>query len=90
MRVRCSGRNILGGLCRLCVGKTKKVNNTVSNLFRPPSSFKRIFREDMELLMRLQCGSKRGVTKCRANNAIIGGEGNGGIIYQKVHYEGIP
>jgi phosphomannomutase len=65
------------------LGKTK--GNTVSNL-----SSSRALRDITEkhggTYEAAAVGEVNVVTKMKANNAIIGGEGNGGIIYPKSHY----
>ncbi len=65
------------------LGKTK--GNTVSNL-----SSSRALRDITEkhggTYEAAAVGEVNVVTKMKANNAIIGGEGNGGIIYPESHY----
>jgi phosphomannomutase len=65
------------------LGKTK--GNTVSNL-----SSSRALRDVTEkhggTYEAAAVGEVNVVTKMKANNAIIGGEGNGGIIYPESHY----
>ncbi|MRH99576.1 phosphoglucosamine mutase [Kriegella sp. EG-1] len=65
------------------LGKTK--GNTVSNL-----SSSRALRDVTEkhggTYEASAVGEVNVVTKMKANNAIIGGEGNGGIIYPESHY----
>ena len=65
------------------LGKTK--GNTVSNL-----SSSRALRDITEkhggTYEAAAVGEVNVVTKMKANNAIIGGEGNGGIIYSESHY----
>jgi phosphomannomutase len=65
------------------LGKTK--GNTVSNL-----SSSRALRDITEkhggTYEASAVGEVNVVTKMKANNAIIGGEGNGGIIYPESHY----
>lgn len=65
------------------LGKTK--GNTVSNL-----SSSRALRDITEkhggVYEAAAVGEVNVVTKMKANNAIIGGEGNGGIIYPESHY----
>ncbi len=65
------------------LGKTK--GNTVSNL-----SSSRALRDITEKhggkYEAAAVGEVNVVTKMKANNAIIGGEGNGGIIYPESHY----
>ncbi len=65
------------------LGKTK--GNTVSNL-----SSSRALRDITEkhggTYGAAAVGEVNVVTKMKANNAIIGGEGNGGIIYPESHY----
>jgi len=65
------------------LGKTK--GNTVSNL-----SSSRALRDISEkhggTYEAAAVGEVNVVTKMKANNAIIGGEGNGGIIYPESHY----
>ncbi len=65
------------------LGKTK--GNTVSNL-----SSSRALRDITEkhggAYEASAVGEVNVVTKMKANNAIIGGEGNGGIIYPESHY----
>ncbi len=65
------------------LGKTK--GNTVSNL-----SSSRALRDVTEkhggIYEAAAVGEVNVVTKMKANNAIIGGEGNGGIIYPESHY----
>ncbi len=65
------------------LGKTK--GNTVSNL-----SSSRALRDVTEKhggsYEAAAVGEVNVVTKMKANNAIIGGEGNGGIIYPESHY----
>lgn len=65
------------------LGKTK--GNTVSNL-----SSSRALRDISEKhggsYEAAAVGEVNVVTKMKANNAIIGGEGNGGIIYPESHY----
>lgn len=65
------------------LGKTK--GNTVSNL-----SSSRALRDITEkhggTYEAAAVGEVNVVTKMKANNAVIGGEGNGGIIYPESHY----
>ena len=65
------------------LGKTK--GNTVSNL-----SSSRALRDISEkhggTYEAAAVGEVNVVTKMKANNAVIGGEGNGGIIYPESHY----
>ena len=65
------------------LGKTK--GNTVSNL-----SSSRALRDITEkhggIYEAAAVGEVNVVTKMKANNAVIGGEGNGGIIYPESHY----
>ncbi len=65
------------------LGKTK--GNTVSNL-----SSSRALRDITEkhggTYKAAAVGEVNVVTKMKANNAVIGGEGNGGIIYPESHY----
>lgn len=65
------------------LGKTK--GNTVSNL-----SSSRALRDITQMhggtYEAAAVGEVNVVTKMKANNAIIGGEGNGGIIYPESHY----
>jgi len=64
---------------------TNKVGNTVSNL-----SSTRALRDVTELAggtyNAAAVGEVNVVEKMKATNAIIGGEGNGGIIYPELHY----
>ena len=64
---------------------SKTIGNTVSNL-----SSSRALRDITEkhggTYEAAAVGEVNVVTKMKANNAIIGGEGNGGIIYPESHY----
>ena len=65
------------------LGKTK--GNTVSNL-SSSRALKDITEKHGGTYEAAAVGEVNVVTKMKANNAIIGGEGNGGIIYPESHY----
>ena len=65
------------------LGKTK--GNTVSNL-SSSRALRDITQKHGGVYEAAAVGEVNVVTKMKANNAIIGGEGNGGIIYPESHY----
>jgi phosphomannomutase len=65
------------------LGKTK--GNTVSNL-SSSRALRDITQKHGGSYEAAAVGEVNVVTKMKANNAIIGGEGNGGIIYPESHY----
>jgi len=65
------------------LGKTK--GNTVSNL-SSSRALRDITQKHGGTYEAAAVGEVNVVTKMKANNAIIGGEGNGGIIYPESHY----
>ncbi|WP_209400537.1 phosphoglucosamine mutase [Pseudozobellia sp. WGM2] len=65
------------------LGKTK--GNTVSNL-SSSRALRDITQKHGGTYEASAVGEVNVVTKMKANNAIIGGEGNGGIIYPESHY----
>ena len=65
------------------LGKTK--GNTVSNL-SSSRALRDITEKHSGTYEAAAVGEVNVVTKMKANNAIIGGEGNGGIIYPESHY----
>ncbi len=65
------------------LGKTK--GNTVSNL-SSSRALRDITRKHGGTYEAAAVGEVNVVTKMKANNAVIGGEGNGGIIYPESHY----
>lgn len=65
------------------LGKTK--GNTVSNL-SSSRALRDISQKHGGTYEAAAVGEVNVVTKMKANNAIIGGEGNGGIIYPESHY----
>ncbi len=65
------------------LGKTK--GNTVSNL-SSSRALRDITQRHGGMYEAAAVGEVNVVTKMKANNAIIGGEGNGGIIYPESHY----
>ncbi len=65
------------------LGKTK--GNTVSNL-SSSRALRDITRKHGGIYEAAAVGEVNVVTKMKANNAVIGGEGNGGIIYPESHY----
>ncbi len=65
------------------LGKTK--GNTVSNL-SSSRALRDISQRHGGTYEAAAVGEVNVVTKMKANNAIIGGEGNGGIIYPESHY----
>ncbi|MBS9463412.1 phosphoglucosamine mutase [Flagellimonas sp. 389] len=65
------------------LGKTK--GNTVSNL-SSSRALRDITQKHGGMYEAAAVGEVNVVTKMKANNAIIGGEGNGGIIYPESHY----
>ncbi len=65
------------------LGKTK--GNTVSNL-SSSRALRDITQKHGGAYEAAAVGEVNVVTKMKANNAIIGGEGNGGIIYPESHY----
>ncbi|NJB70032.1 phosphomannomutase [Saonia flava] len=65
------------------LGKTK--GNTVSNL-SSSRALRDISQKHGGAYEAAAVGEVNVVTKMKANNAIIGGEGNGGIIYPESHY----
>jgi len=65
------------------LGKTK--GNTVSNL-SSSRALRDITQKHGGTYEAAAVGEVNVVTKMKANNAVIGGEGNGGIIYPESHY----
>ena len=65
------------------LGKTK--GNTVSNL-SSSRALRDITQKHGGVYEAAAVGEVNVVTKMKANNAVIGGEGNGGIIYPSSHY----
>ncbi|WP_158978396.1 phosphoglucosamine mutase [Cellulophaga sp. L1A9] len=65
------------------LGKTK--GNTVSNL-SSSRALRDITKKHGGTYEAAAVGEVNVVTKMKANNAVIGGEGNGGIIYPESHY----
>lgn len=65
------------------LGKTK--GNTVSNL-SSSRALRDITQKHGGIYEAAAVGEVNVVTKMKANNAVIGGEGNGGIIYPSSHY----